>query len=52
VYSLTKAGDLFLSNWIDVLGRYQAVLQRTIEGMDREQALEDQEPDRPRTARR
>src|SRR5215210_2249089 len=29
MYSLTKAGDLFLSNWIDVLGRYQAVLQRT-----------------------
>jgi len=35
MYSLTKAGDLFLSSWIDVLGRYQAVLQRTIQGMDR-----------------
>jgi PadR family transcriptional regulator, regulatory protein PadR len=34
MYSLTKAGDLFLSSWIDVLGRYQAVLQKTIEGFD------------------
>ena len=31
MYSLTKAGDVFLSSWIDVLGRYQAVLQKTIE---------------------
>jgi poly-beta-hydroxybutyrate-responsive repressor len=34
MYSLTKAGDVFLSSWIDVLGRYQAVLQKTIEGLD------------------
>ena len=34
MYSLTKAGDLFLSNWIDVLGKYQAVLQKTIENLD------------------
>ena len=34
MYSLTKAGDVFLSSWIDVLGRYQAVLQKTIEGFD------------------
>ena len=34
MYSLTKAGDLFLSSWIDVLGRYQAVLQKTIEGLE------------------
>jgi PadR family transcriptional regulator len=34
MYSLTKAGDVFLSSWIDVLGRYQAVLQKTIERMD------------------
>ena len=34
MYSLTKAGDLFLSNWIDVLGKYQAVLQKTIENFD------------------
>jgi poly-beta-hydroxybutyrate-responsive repressor len=50
MYSLTKAGDLFLSSWIDVLGRYQAVLQKTIEGYDREH-VDDDEPDRPRTAR-
>jgi poly-beta-hydroxybutyrate-responsive repressor len=34
MYSLTKAGDLFLSSWIDVLGRYQAVLQKTMEGFN------------------
>lgn len=34
MYSLTKAGDLFLSSWIDVLGKYQAVLQKTIETLD------------------
>jgi len=34
MYSLTKAGDVFLSSWIDVLGRYQAVLQKTIEGFE------------------
>lgn len=36
MYSLTKAGDVFLSSWIDVLGRYQAVLQKTIEGFEGE----------------
>jgi poly-beta-hydroxybutyrate-responsive repressor len=52
IYSLTKAGDLFLSNWIDVLGRYQAVLQKTIEGYERDgiaPAEDEEEP--PRTAR-
>jgi len=34
MYSLTKAGDLFLSSWIDVLGKYQAVLQKTIDGLN------------------
>ena len=34
MYSLTKAGELFLSSWIDVLGRYQAVLQKTLDGLD------------------
>jgi poly-beta-hydroxybutyrate-responsive repressor len=34
MYSLTKAGEIFLSGWIDVLSRYQAVLQKTIEGLD------------------
>ncbi len=42
MYSLTKAGDLFLSSWIDVLGRYQAVLQKTIEGFDRDGGLDDE----------
>ena len=41
MYSLTKAGDLFLSSWIDVLGKYQAVLQKTIEGFDRDGAAAD-----------
>jgi PadR family transcriptional regulator PadR len=43
MYSLTKAGDLFLSSWIDVLGRYQAVLQKPIQGMDRTVATGDAE---------
>jgi len=52
MYSLTRAGDVFLSSWIDVLGKYQDVLRRTIEGYDREHgALDDDEPDQPRTAR-
>ena len=43
MYSLTKAGDLFLSSWIDVLGRYQAVLQKTIAGFDRGARGDDDE---------
>lgn len=46
MYSLTKAGDLFLSNWIDVLGKYQAVLQKTIEGFD-QQAMHADDPEAP-----
>ena len=34
MYSLTKAGELFLSGWIDVLSKYQAVLRRTIDGFE------------------
>jgi PadR family transcriptional regulator PadR len=49
MYSLTKAGDLFLSSWIDVLGKYQAVLPKTIEGFD-ENGVGEDEPKR-RTAR-
>jgi poly-beta-hydroxybutyrate-responsive repressor len=49
MYSLTRAGELFLSNWIDVLGRYQAVLQRTIEGMTPD---DDADSAPPRRARR
>jgi poly-beta-hydroxybutyrate-responsive repressor len=48
MYSLTKAGDLFLSGWIDVLGKYQAVLQKTIEDMNPDADI-DEEP--PRAAR-
>ena len=44
MYSLTKAGDLFLSSWIDVLGRYQAVLQKTLDGMDAATKADDKEP--------
>ncbi len=51
MYSLTKAGDVFLSSWIDVLGRYQAVLQKTIESFDRESINDDgQEPQRADSA--
>lgn len=32
MYSLTAAGDLFLSGWIDVLQNYQAVLQKAAAG--------------------
>jgi poly-beta-hydroxybutyrate-responsive repressor len=34
MYSLTKAGDIFLSGWIDVLERYQRVLRDSLDGMD------------------
>jgi hypothetical protein len=33
MYSLTKAGDIFLSGWIDVLERYQRVLRNSLEGI-------------------
>lgn len=45
MYSLTKAGDLFLSNWIDVLGKYQAVLQKTIENFDENAPARDTQAD-------
>lgn len=52
MYSLTKAGDLFLSSWISVLGRYQAVLQKTLDGMAPAAAAdEDERAPRRRTAR-
>jgi len=52
MYSLTKAGELFLSNWIDVLGRYQAVLQKTLEGMEPDlRAGDDEGEEPPRRAR-
>ena len=48
MYSLTKAGDIFLSGWIDVLGRYQAVLRKSLEGLDVEPGIAaDQAEDAP-----
>jgi poly-beta-hydroxybutyrate-responsive repressor len=41
MYSLTTAGDIFLSGWIDVLSNYQRVLRNTLERIN---------PDRVRTA--
>lgn len=32
MYSLTKAGDLFLSAWIETLQNYQSVLQQAMAG--------------------
>ena len=51
IYSLTKAGDLFLSSWMDVLGRYQAVLQKTIEGLEPQARDNDEAPSPKRAAR-
>jgi poly-beta-hydroxybutyrate-responsive repressor len=34
MYSLTKAGDMFLSGWIDVLSNYQKVLRDALERMN------------------
>jgi len=50
MYSLTKAGDIFLSGWIDVLGRYQAVLRKTMDGLA-PQAQPADADDEPRAAR-
>ncbi len=52
VYSLTKAGDIFLSSWIDVLGRYQAVLQKTIQGLEPQARDNDDAPPPPKRAAR
>ena len=52
VYSLTKAGDIFLSSWMDVLGRYQAVLQKTIEGLEPQARDNDGAPPTPKRAAR
>ena len=53
MYSLTKAGDLFLTGWIDILGKYQAVLQRTLADLEPEQPAPpaDEEPEPPRRLR-
>lgn len=33
MYTLTKAGELFLSGWVDVLQNYQRVLTSALEGL-------------------
>lgn len=33
MYSLTKAGELFLSGWIETLQNYQAILQTALSGI-------------------
>ncbi|UCH86873.1 MAG: helix-turn-helix transcriptional regulator [Dehalococcoidia bacterium] len=38
MYSLTKAGDTFLSLSIEALSRYQTILQRAVEGYEDEDA--------------
>ncbi len=43
MYSLTKAGDLFLSGWIDVLGKYQAVFQQTLTDINREVKIDKED---------
>ncbi|HET6614304.1 MAG TPA: helix-turn-helix transcriptional regulator [Dehalococcoidia bacterium] len=50
MYSLTKAGDIFLSGWIDVLGRYQAVLRKTMDGLA-PKATDAEDSEEPRAAR-
>lgn len=40
MYSLTKAGDIFLNGWIDVLQNYQAMLQKALTGV----RPDDQDP--------
>jgi hypothetical protein len=34
MYSLTKAGEIFLSGWIEVLQNYQKVLNAALDGMN------------------
>jgi len=43
VYSLTRAGDIFLSGWIEVLQNYQSVLQTALTGFA--QQSQDPQPD-------
>lgn len=33
MYSLTRAGDIFLSGWIEVLQNYQSILQNALTGL-------------------
>ncbi len=55
MYSLTKAGEGFLTLWIDVLSHYQAVLQRALGAYEKEDAEVgggEQEEDAPKRRRR
>ena len=51
MYALASAGDLFLSGWIDMLGRYQKVLRTTLERLDpvraaaERRSLDEEEPE-------
>ncbi len=49
MYSLTAAGEAFLGGWIEVLGRYQRVLQNALAGAE---APEREERPRRRSARK
>ncbi len=51
MYSLTKAGDLFLSGWIDVLQNYQKILSAAVGGLVPDDAI-DEEDDAPAAAGR
>ena len=51
MYSLTKAGEIFLSGWIDILGKYQAVLQRTLDGLDPDRGDNEEQQEPPRALR-
>jgi poly-beta-hydroxybutyrate-responsive repressor len=48
MYSLTKAGELFLSGWVDVLQNYQKILSAALEGLA--PAIEDEIDDAPAAA--
>ena len=51
MYSLTKAGELFLSGWIDVLQNYQKILSAAVGGFVPDDAV-DEEDDAPAAAGR
>ncbi len=46
MYSLTKAGELFLSGWIDVLQNYQKILQGALGGFVPPASAEDDDEER------
>ena len=49
MYSLNKAGELFLSGWIDVLQKYQAFLQNAAAGLQGRLEAEGGTPEVPAT---